>query len=107
MTLVSPLTFTRVLQFMRRSPHYADWAAGLPRAGQSGTLAKRFIGTPLDGRVLAKTGTTGLASTLSGYIFTERGDTLIFSIQANHHSAPDRLVKAQIDSLVVAMAARK
>jgi D-alanyl-D-alanine carboxypeptidase/D-alanyl-D-alanine-endopeptidase (penicillin-binding protein 4) len=105
MNLVSPLTFARILQYMRHSPHYAEWSAGLPRAGQSGTLSKRFIGTPLDGRVLAKTGTIGLASTLSGYIFTERGDTLTFSIQANHHSMPDRLVKAQIDSLVLAMAA--
>jgi len=107
MNLVSPLAFVRILQYMRHSPRFADWAAGLPRAGQSGTLAKRFIGTPLDGRVLAKTGTIGLASTLTGYIFTERGDTLTFSIQANHHSTPDRLVKAQMDSLVVAMAARK
>jgi len=104
MNLVSPLTFVRIMQYMRHSPRYADWSAGLPRAGQAGTLAKRFVGTPLEGRVLAKTGTIGLASTLTGYIFTERGDTLVFSIQANHHSAPDRLVKAQTDSLVLAMA---
>jgi D-alanyl-D-alanine carboxypeptidase/D-alanyl-D-alanine-endopeptidase (penicillin-binding protein 4) len=107
MNLVSPLTFVRILQYMRRSTHYADWAAGLPRAGQSGTLAKRFVGTPLEGRVLAKTGTIGLASTLTGYIFTARGDTLTFSIQANHHSASDRVVRAQIDSVVLAMSARK
>src|SRR5437870_10086641 len=35
-----------------RSP----FLAGLPRAQQRGSLLKRFAGTPLEGRVLAKTG---------------------------------------------------
>jgi D-alanyl-D-alanine carboxypeptidase/D-alanyl-D-alanine-endopeptidase (penicillin-binding protein 4) len=104
--LVSPLAFTRVLNFMRRHPHFETFAAGLPRAGQPGSLRNRFQGTPLERRVMAKTGTISLASSLSGYIFTPQGDTLTFSIQANHHTAGDRAMKAQIDSLVVAMARR-
>jgi D-alanyl-D-alanine carboxypeptidase/D-alanyl-D-alanine-endopeptidase (penicillin-binding protein 4) len=104
--LVSPLAFTRVLNYMRRHPHFDVFAAGLPRAGQAGSLRNRFEGTPLEGRVMAKTGTISLASSLSGYIFTPQGDTLTFSIQANHHTAGDRAMKAQIDSLVVAMARR-
>lgn len=104
--LVSPLAFTRVLNFIRRNPHFAVFTAGLPRAGQPGSLRGRFKGTPIEGRVAAKTGTISLASSLSGYIFTAAGDTLIFSIQANHHTATDHDMKNQIDSLVVAMARR-
>ncbi|MEO8030656.1 MAG: D-alanyl-D-alanine carboxypeptidase/D-alanyl-D-alanine-endopeptidase [Gemmatimonadota bacterium] len=102
--LVSPLAFTRVLNYMRRNPNFAVFTNGLPRAGQPGSLRNRFKGTPLEGRVAAKTGTISLASSLSGYIFTAAGDTLVFSIQANHHTATDHDMKAEIDSLVVAMA---
>ncbi len=104
--LVSPLAFTRILGYIRHNPRFATFAAGLPRAGQPGSLKNRFQGTPLEGRVMAKTGTISLASTLSGYIFTAGGDTLVFSIQANHHTAGDRAMRGQIDSLVVAMAQR-
>jgi D-alanyl-D-alanine carboxypeptidase/D-alanyl-D-alanine-endopeptidase (penicillin-binding protein 4) len=104
--LVSPLAFARVLGFIRTRPTFPEFTAGLPRAGQPGSLKFRFKGTPLEGRVAAKTGTISLASSLSGYIFTAEGDTLIFSIQANHHTATDHDMKNQIDSLVVAMARR-
>jgi D-alanyl-D-alanine carboxypeptidase/D-alanyl-D-alanine-endopeptidase (penicillin-binding protein 4) len=104
--LVTPLAFAKVLQFIRRHPRYPVFAAGLPEPGKPGTLKNRFIGTPLEGRVKAKTGTTELASTLSGYLITDSGRALTFSIQANHHTAPDRLMKAQLDSVVVDMARR-
>jgi D-alanyl-D-alanine carboxypeptidase/D-alanyl-D-alanine-endopeptidase (penicillin-binding protein 4) len=37
-------------------------------AGRNGTLEDRMTGPPVAGRVFAKTGTTGLASTLAGYV---------------------------------------
>jgi D-alanyl-D-alanine carboxypeptidase/D-alanyl-D-alanine-endopeptidase (penicillin-binding protein 4) len=42
--------------------------AGLPVAGISGTLSRRMRRPPARGNVQAKTGTTGLASALSGYV---------------------------------------
>jgi len=104
--LVSPLAFAKLLQFIRRHPRYPVFAAGLPESGKPGTLKNRFLGTPLEGRVKAKTGTTSLASTISGYLDAEGGRTLVFSIEGNHYTAPDRLMKAQLDSVVVDMARR-
>jgi D-alanyl-D-alanine carboxypeptidase/D-alanyl-D-alanine-endopeptidase (penicillin-binding protein 4) len=45
------------------------WAA-LPVAGQAGTLQNRFLHTPHHSLVRAKTGTTDIASALSGYVGT-------------------------------------
>jgi D-alanyl-D-alanine carboxypeptidase/D-alanyl-D-alanine-endopeptidase (penicillin-binding protein 4) len=47
---------------------FAGIRAGLPVAGQSGTLALRFLGTPLAGRLRAKTGHISGVSALAGSI---------------------------------------
>jgi len=54
--------------------------------------------------VLAKTGSIYRVNTLSGYIERADGRRFTFSIQANGHTVPGRLIVAQIDSLVVQMA---
>jgi D-alanyl-D-alanine carboxypeptidase/D-alanyl-D-alanine-endopeptidase (penicillin-binding protein 4) len=102
--LVSPLAFARLLQFIRQHPRNAAFLAGLPHAGQIGTLQKRFIGTPLEGRVVAKTGSITRVNSLSGYIELPSGRTVTFSIQTNNHAQGYRQMLMQIDSVVVAMA---
>ncbi len=102
--LVSPLAFTRLLQFVRRHPRYATFEAGLPKAGGTGSLRTRFRGTPLEGRVAAKTGSIARVNTLSGYFTVADGRTFTFSVQANHQTAGGRRTIAHIDSIVVAMA---
>jgi D-alanyl-D-alanine carboxypeptidase/D-alanyl-D-alanine-endopeptidase (penicillin-binding protein 4) len=101
--LVSPQAFVQLLAFMRKHPRYETWAAGLPRAGELGSLRNRFAGTPVEGRVAAKTGSISRVNTLSGYLRRPDGKTLVFSIQANHHAIGGRAMIAAIDSAVVAM----
>ena len=101
--LVSPLAFTQVLRFIRRHPRYATFAAGLPQSGKRGSLRTRFLGTRLEGRVHAKTGSISRTNTLSGYVELASGRVLTFSIQANHHAAGGRAALARIDALLVEM----
>ncbi len=101
--LVSPLAFTRILQFIRHHPHWSTFAAGLPRSGATGSLRHRFVGTPLEGRVQAKTGSISRVNTLSGFIELTNGRFLTFSVEANHHAQHGNAMIAQIDSLVVEM----
>jgi D-alanyl-D-alanine carboxypeptidase/D-alanyl-D-alanine-endopeptidase (penicillin-binding protein 4) len=103
---VSPLVFVRLLDYLRRRPEFEDFAAGLPRSGEVGSLRNRFLATPLEGRVRAKTGSIGQVNTLSGFIGRDDPGAppcRIFSIQANHHGLGGRAMIAAIDSLVVAI----
>ena len=55
----------------------------LPVGGVDGTVARRFGGTPLDGKLFAKTGTLNAANALSGFLVAASGRTLTFSALAN------------------------
>ena len=103
--LIAPVAFTRLLQFIRRHPNYAsNFQPGLPQSGNTGSLKNRFVGTPIEGRVRAKTGSIARVNSLSGYLEMPDGRTFTFSIQANHHVQGGRRTLAEIDSVVVAMA---
>jgi D-alanyl-D-alanine carboxypeptidase/D-alanyl-D-alanine-endopeptidase (penicillin-binding protein 4) len=57
--------------------------AGLPVAGQSGTLALRFLDPALVGRLRAKTGTLNQVTALAGFLDTTPGARLTFSLMVN------------------------
>src|SRR5881296_2561997 len=99
--LMTPHAFAQLLAYMHRHPKRAPFLAGLPHSGQPGSLLKRFGGTVLDGRVIAKTGSIDRVNSLSGYIEQPSGRTVTFSIQANTHAVPYQQMLAQIDSIVV------
>src|SRR6266705_2448045 len=101
--LVTPQAFAKLLAYMHRPPKGGPCVAGLPQAGQPGSLLKRFVGTPLEGRVIAKTGSIDRVNSLSGYIEPANGGgrTITFSVQANGHAVPYQQMLNQIDSVVV------
>ncbi len=104
--LVAPLAFTGMIRYIRRHPHFAqNFLPGLPQSGSPGSLKHRFVGTPLEGRVHAKTGSISRVNTLSGYFELADGRSYTFSVMANHHTQGGRRMLAEIDSIVVAMAA--
>jgi D-alanyl-D-alanine carboxypeptidase/D-alanyl-D-alanine-endopeptidase (penicillin-binding protein 4) len=76
--------------------------AALPVAGHDGTLDTRMKGTILDAKVQAKTGTISNVRSLSGFLETKSGERLVFSMIANHFTAPS----AQIDAVVEKALAR-
>jgi D-alanyl-D-alanine carboxypeptidase/D-alanyl-D-alanine-endopeptidase (penicillin-binding protein 4) len=99
--LVTPRAFAQLLAYMARHPRNAGFLRAMPRAGERGSLRSRFVDTPLDGRVLAKTGSIFRVQTLSGYIERPGGGLLAFSVMANNYVAPYRDMMNQIDAVVV------
>jgi D-alanyl-D-alanine carboxypeptidase/D-alanyl-D-alanine-endopeptidase (penicillin-binding protein 4) len=101
---VSPETLIRVLDAMRRSPHFTAFYESMPIGGVDGTLRNRMRGTPAERNVRAKTGSVAQSRSLSGYVRTASGRTLLFSTLANNWTVPARDVERAADSLVVRMA---
>jgi D-alanyl-D-alanine carboxypeptidase/D-alanyl-D-alanine-endopeptidase (penicillin-binding protein 4) len=58
-------------------------ANDLPVAGQTGTLAERFLGSPIVGQLRAKTGTLNQVTALAGYVQTARGSHVSFTYIVN------------------------
>jgi serine-type D-Ala-D-Ala carboxypeptidase/endopeptidase (penicillin-binding protein 4) len=103
--LVTPRAATTLLAFAARQPWGAAFRATLPVGGVDGSLAARFGHSALEGRVSAKTGTLAEVNSLSGYLTTAKGRTLIFSIFCNGRRPGSEAERQAIDKLVAAMAA--
>lgn len=80
---VSPRAAVALLRWAKERPWFALWRASLPIGGVDGTLRRRFAGTPLQGKVWAKTGTLNATNALSGYLQAASGRELTFSVFAN------------------------
>ncbi len=87
-------------------PWFDQLLAGLPLAGRTGTLANRFLGTPGEGNVRAKTGYVRETRALSGYLTTAGGRRVVFSLVVNSNPVPAAVIAA-MDSLVTSMAASR
>jgi D-alanyl-D-alanine carboxypeptidase/D-alanyl-D-alanine-endopeptidase (penicillin-binding protein 4) len=101
--LLTPRALVQILAYMQRHPNGAAFAQALPRAGEIGSLKGRFGGTPLEGRVVAKTGSIFHTNSLSGYVERPDGKTWVFSVIANNHTGRYADALARIDSVVVQM----
>jgi D-alanyl-D-alanine carboxypeptidase/D-alanyl-D-alanine-endopeptidase (penicillin-binding protein 4) len=81
---LAPEALVHILDVMRKSPNFPLFYDALPIAGVDGTIRTRMRGTPAENNVHAKTGSVANARSLSGYVKTANGRTLIFSMLANN-----------------------
>lgn len=102
--LVTPETVVKLLRYMYNSAARQDWISLLPVGGQDGTLNSRFAGSPVAGRVHAKTGSVAHVSALSGYIERPRGGWLAFSILVNNFGGPAGEIRGVMDRICALIA---
>lgn len=102
---VSPALVTRLLVRLHNDAALAPVVRqALPRAGATGTLARRMRGTAAQGRCRAKTGTINGVSALAGYCTAASGRELAFTILQNGSSPWS--ARAFQDRFVAQLAAR-
>jgi D-alanyl-D-alanine carboxypeptidase/D-alanyl-D-alanine-endopeptidase (penicillin-binding protein 4) len=102
---IAPRALTQLLVYAARQPWGAAWRDTLPIAGVDGTLAERFLNSPLKGRLWAKTGTHEENNALSGYLAAASGKTLAFSILVNGHLPGSKAELQAMDRIAEAIAA--
>lgn len=101
---VTPRGTVTLLRWIAAQPWGPAWRASLPVGGVDGTLARRFAGTILDGKLFAKTGGLNATSALAGYMTAASGRTLTFAIYANDMPEGAGATRA-MDAALVAIAA--
>ena len=100
------ITPNALVQLLRARRDTEWFVASLPVSGVSGTLRYRLSDDGMARRVRAKTGTLDGASALSGYVSASGGKTIVFSIMANNYTGSANAIRARIDEMVKALAAR-
>ncbi len=102
---VTPRGMVQLLTFAKDQIWFDAWLADQPIGGVDGSLERRFVGTPLEGKIFAKTGTLNGANALSGMMLSASGRPLLFSIIANDRPAPTRSAIGEMDAALNLIAA--
>ena len=102
---LTPETIVHLLAAMQKSPEFSTFFASLPIAGVDGTIRTRMRGTKAENNLRAKTGTVAQARSLSGYVTTADGRTLLFSMLCNNFTSPVAAVTRVQDEIGAALAA--
>jgi serine-type D-Ala-D-Ala carboxypeptidase/endopeptidase (penicillin-binding protein 4) len=103
--LITPRAITKLLAYAAQQPWGQAWRNTFPIAGEDGTLAGRFLNSPLRNRVFAKTGTLNEVNALSGYFIAHSGQTLAFSIFVNNHRPASEAEIQALDRILEVLAA--
>jgi D-alanyl-D-alanine carboxypeptidase/D-alanyl-D-alanine-endopeptidase (penicillin-binding protein 4) len=102
--LVTARSLVDLLVAMNRHPHAKAFRDSLPISGVDGTLRRRMVGTPAQGRIFAKTGSLRHVNALAGYVDAASGRRLVFSILVNHHTRPSKEALDAMDAICVLLA---
>jgi D-alanyl-D-alanine carboxypeptidase/D-alanyl-D-alanine-endopeptidase (penicillin-binding protein 4) len=100
--LLTPTAIVALLDHARAAPWGERYRSALAAPGVPGTLASRL--PALRDRLQGKTGTITHVNSLSGFLLTDGGRELTFSILSNGSGVPAGLVRAAIDSTVTLLA---
>lgn len=102
LNLVTPDSTVRLLLSLSKTSSSQTFRQTLPVAGRDGTLGGRLKG--LTDRVSAKTGTLTYSHSLSGYLTTDDGEPLVFSILCNEQTTRGNATQL-IDQITTILAA--
>ncbi|AIM61312.1 D-alanyl-D-alanine carboxypeptidase [Cellulophaga lytica] len=97
--LFTPTSFVHVLNKMYHEVPRNRLLSLFPVGGESGTLKNWYKGNPTP-YIYAKSGSLGNNYSLSGYLITKSGKTLIFSFMNNHFKTKTSDVKKEMQTVL-------
>lgn len=97
--VVTPISQVKFLSNLMNEKYYPTFFNSLPIGGQTGTLKKTFSNVG-NGQIFAKTGTLNKVKTLAGYMKTNSGKTLVFSLLINNYAGSVDQVKSRMEQIL-------
>jgi D-alanyl-D-alanine carboxypeptidase/D-alanyl-D-alanine-endopeptidase (penicillin-binding protein 4) len=94
----------RILAGIHQRPWARAYREALAEPGEAESTLERRLES-LEGRLFAKTGTITHVNALSGYLVTDGGRTLVFSLLTNVSGRESGAVRRAMDTWVRALAA--
>ena len=97
---ISALMTVRLLVHMYNSTCSGPFVASLPEGAVSGTMKNYFRDEVFKGRVVAKTGTINSAKSFAGYVTTNSGRRVAFTMFCNGFTVPSRTMTDNMEKIV-------
>ena len=97
---ISALMTVRLLVHMYNSSSSEPFLASLPEGAVSGTMKNYFRDEVFKGRVIAKTGTINSAKSFAGYVTTNSGRRVAFTMFCNGFTVPSRKMTDNMEKIV-------
>jgi serine-type D-Ala-D-Ala carboxypeptidase/endopeptidase (penicillin-binding protein 4) len=104
LNLVSADSLVQILKFIHQDRRFSFFYDALPIAGCDGTLANRMKGTAAENNAHAKTGSMSNISAISGYVRTNDGEMLAFSMMIDNCLASKSRTESAQDAAIVRLA---
>jgi D-alanyl-D-alanine carboxypeptidase/D-alanyl-D-alanine-endopeptidase (penicillin-binding protein 4) len=82
------------------SKYFTDFYNSLPAAGKEGTLKNYFRDPAFESRLVAKSGSMTRVRSYMGYLHTQKGRTIAFTIIVNNYSGQSRPLVALIENIL-------
>ena len=99
---LTPRSMIHLLSYAHRGPWSSAFHGSLPVAGESELLRRRMRGTPAEGNLHAKTGTTDTTIGLGGFVTAKDGEIVAFSFIYNGNDRWN--AKATMDAMGATLA---
>lgn len=100
---ISAEHFCALLKYMHGSANAKAYKATLAIAGETGTLSDVCKGQAAQGKIKAKSGTMSRIKSYAGYVQTNSGKELAFSIIVNNYNCSNDALLSKIEKLMNAM----
>lgn len=96
--LLSPWSILFVLKKIYKEVPESIWKNHFPQVGKEGTLKQMFDQEPL--QIYAKSGSMSGVYNLSGFLYTKKGNLLLFSILNNHFVVSSKEARKSTEGLL-------
>ena len=104
---ITTISFVQLLDVLTEKPYFNTFYNSLPIAGDtadSGTLKNFCRGTKAAKNLRAKTGGIERVRTHTGYVRTQKGDLVCFSMMANDFSGAGRVIELLHEKIMIQLA---